>query len=231
MDLLSRNRKHTIAFAIHATLIRTFGSHLMNKPLTFYSANTPNGHKISVFLEEAQLPYEEITIDLGRKEQKTPSFLAMNPNGKIPVIVDHQRGEVIFESGAILSYLSKITGCLLPHSFSEELKVQQWLYFQVGSIGPMLGQLWWFLHGEKEENLGALKRYRNETCRLFEVIDYQLSKSKYIATDSYSIADIANFTWLRTYEELELDISNYKNIKRWLNTIESREAVQKVFAH
>lgn len=194
--------------------------------LDFYTADTPNGQKVSIFLKEAGLAYAQFDLDLGRGDQHRPDFLKINPNGKIPAIVDRKAGLAVFESGAILSYLSSKTGCLLPTTQAENIAVQQWLHFQIGGIGPMLGQLWWFLHASKTDNTEAIQRYRTQSLRLYQVTDTRLSESAFIASNNYSIADIAAFSWLRTWEELHLDIAPYPHVRRWLEEIAARPAVQ-----
>lgn len=194
--------------------------------LVFYTADTPNGQKVSIFLKEAGLVYEQFDLDLDRGDQHQTDFLKINPNGKIPAIVDRKSGLTVFESGAILSYLSSRTGCLLPATEAENVAVQQWLHFQIGSIGPMLGQLWWFLHGSKTGNAEAIQRYQIQSLRLYQVVDSRLSGSAFIASENYSIADIAAFTWLRTWGELSLDITPYTHVQRWLEVIAARPAVQ-----
>ncbi|UMZ10939.1 glutathione S-transferase N-terminal domain-containing protein [Pseudomonas sp. MPFS] len=194
--------------------------------LTFYTADTPNGQKISIFLKEAGIDCERVKFNLAEGRQHLPEFLQINPNGKIPAIVDHEAGVSVFESAAILGYLSQKYGCLQARSPKEQLTIQQWLFFQVGSIGPMLGQLWWFLHGSKTYNQEAIARYRKESLRIYGVVDGQLARSVYLASDHYSIADIAAFPWLRTHEELNLDISDFRHVLRWLESIEARPAVK-----
>lgn len=194
--------------------------------LVFYTADTPNGQKVSIFLKEAGLVYEQFDLDLDRGDQHQTDFLKINPNGKIPAIVDRKSGLTVFESGAILSYLSSRTGCLLPATEAENVAVRQWLHFQIGSIGPMLGQLWWFLHGSKTGNAEAIQRYQTQSLRLYQVVDSRLSESAFIASENYSIADIAAFTWLRTWGELSLDITPYTHVQRWLEVIAARPAVQ-----
>lgn len=194
--------------------------------LVFYTADTPNGQKVSIFLKEAGLVYEQFDLDLDRGDQHQTDFLKINPNGKIPAIVDRKSGLTVFESGAILSYLSSRTGCLLPATEAENVAVQQWLHFQIGSISPMLGQLWWFLHGSKTGNAEAIQRYQTQSLRLYQVVDSRLSESAFIASENYSIADIAAFTWLRTWGELSLDITPYTHVQRWLEVIAARPAVQ-----
>ncbi|RQQ57158.1 glutathione S-transferase family protein [Burkholderia stagnalis] len=195
--------------------------------LTFYTADTPNGHKVAIYLEEAGLAHERVHVNLSAGEQRSPAFLAINPNGKIPAIVDHDAGLAVFESGAILGYLAAKTGCLHPETLAERTAVQQWLHFQIGGIGPMLGQLWWFLRASKTVNAEAIERYRNEARRLYGVVNGRLAESAYLASSRYSIADIAAFPWLRTSHELDLDVSEYPHVERWLADIAARPAVQR----
>lgn len=195
-------------------------------PITLYTADTPNGQKISIFIKEAGIDCEQVKFNLSEGRQHSAEFRRINPNGKIPAIVDHQAGVSVFESAAILGYLSQKYDCLQPASVAEQLAVQQWLFFQVGAIGPMLGQLWWFLHGSTTYNEEAIARYRKEALRLYGVVNEQLSGRAYLAGDQYSIADIAAFPWLRTYEELELDVTPFPHVMRWLKAIEARPAVQ-----
>ncbi|WP_107314862.1 glutathione S-transferase family protein [Burkholderia metallica] len=196
-------------------------------PFTFYTADTPNGHKIAIYLEEAGLAHERVHVNLSAGEQRSPAYLAINPNGKIPAIVDHDAGLTVFESGAILGYLAEKTGFLQPDTLAERTAVQQWLHFQIGGIGPMLGQLWWFLHASKTVNAEAIERYRNEARRLYGVVNGRLAESPYLASSRYSIADIAAFPWLRTATELDLDLAGYPHVARWLAAIEERPAVQR----
>ncbi len=198
--------------------------------LTFYTANTPNGQKVSIYLQEAGLPYRQVDIDLNKGEQKRPEYLAINPNGKIPALVDHGENITVFESGAILSYLSSRYGALHPADPREQWQIQQWLHFQIGGIGPMLGQLWWFRHGSRSGNREAIERYAKEAHRLYGVVEHQLSRSAYLALDRYTIADIAAFPWLRTHDELQLDIAEYRHVLRWLDRIAERPAVQRGMA-
>ncbi|WP_412024218.1 glutathione S-transferase family protein [Burkholderia cepacia] len=198
--------------------------------LTFYTADTPNGHKIAIYLEEAGLAHDRVHVNLSAGEQRSPAFLAINPNGKIPAIVDHDTGLAVFESGAILGYLAAKTGCLQPETLAEHTAVQQWLHFQIGGIGPMLGQLWWFLRASKTVNAEAIDRYRNEAQRLYGVVNGRLSASAYLASSRYSIADIAAFPWLRTASELDLDLAAYPHVERWLADLEARPAVQRGLA-
>ncbi|WP_233161426.1 MULTISPECIES: glutathione S-transferase family protein [unclassified Achromobacter] len=197
-----------------------------DKDIAFYTADTPNGRKVSIFLEEAGLDYEQFNLDLSRGDQHQPGFLRINPNGKIPAIVDRRKDLAIFESGAILSYLSSDTGCLLPETDAGRVAVQQWLHFQIGGIGPMLGQLWWFLHASKNWNAEAVERYRAQSLRLYQVANTRLGESRFLASNDYSIADIAAFTWLETWHELDLDIEPFEHVRRWLDVIHARPAVQ-----
>lgn len=203
---------------------------ITDTPIDFYTAQTPNGLKISIYLQEAGIAHRSIAVNLSAGEQNTVAYRRVNPNGKIPAIIDHEEGVTVFESGAILSYLSEKTGCLRPESWVDRLTVQQWLYFQVGSIGPMLGQLGWFLHASPTHNHEAIARYRKEAVRLYGVVNSRLSESAFIATSQFSIADIAAYCWLRTWQDLNLDISSYEHVLRWLDRIALRPAVQQALA-
>jgi GST-like protein len=198
--------------------------------LHLYTADTPNGQKIPIALEELGLDYTLTQVDLNKGEQKAPDFLALNPNGKIPVLTDRANGVTLFESAVILTYLADQNASLGGQSEAEKLRVQQWLSFQIASVGPMLGQLWWFRHASSIANEQALDRYRKESLRLYGVVNSQLADREYIAGDSYTIADIALFTWLRTYEELDLDMSSFPAVRSWLQTIEQRPAVERGLA-
>jgi GST-like protein len=197
-----------------------------NAMITLYTADTPNGHKAAVALEELELPYTVRRVDLAKGEQHRPAFLALSPNSKIPVIVDEDEQRPIFESGAILLHLAEKRGRLLPADAAGRSTVLQWLFMQVGSVGPMLGQLWWFRHGAREPNPPALERYAREAQRLYGVLERRLAHSRYIGGPDYSIADIAMFPWLRTSEELGIQISVYPHVRRWLEELASRPAVQ-----
>ena len=194
--------------------------------IELYTARTPNGYKISIMLEETGLPYHVVKLNLSRGEQFTPAFLEINPNAKIPAIVDLDTGQRIFESGAILIHLAEKSGLLLPRDARKRMDVLQWLFFQVGSIGPMLGQLWHFVDLTGEVPY-ALERYRKEALRLYGVVDRQLAKAPFIAGDEYSIADIANWPWLRVFKSLGIDIEPFPHVKRWLEEVAARPAVQK----
>lgn len=192
--------------------------------LTLYTANTPNGQKITIALQELALAHQTFHIDLAGGEQHRPPFCEMSPNHKIPLLV--QDGTPIFESGAILLHLAEQNGRLLE----ARSEVLQWLFLQVASIGPMLGQLWYFRHGTQERNAQALQRYGREAMRLYGVFEERLREQQYLAGKAYSIADIAAFPWLRTYEELGLPISDFPAVADWLARIAAREAVQRGLA-
>ena len=195
--------------------------------LTLYTAPTPNGWKVSVALAELNLPYEVVAINLLANDQKQPDFLALNPNGRIPVLVDHDADElVIFESGAILIYLAEKTGKLLPQDPRERVAALQWLMFQMGGIGPMMGQANVFSRYLPEKIPVAIDRYQNECRRLFEVLDTRLGQVEWLAGAEYSIADIANWCWVRTYRWSGVNIDGLENLRRWLDVMKLRSACQ-----
>ncbi len=192
--------------------------------ITLYTAPTPNGYKVSVTLEEMGLPYEVHSVDLASGEQKLPAFLALNPNGRIPVIVDD--GFVVFESGAILLYLAHKTGLLMPRDLKGASRVEQWLMFQMSAVGPMMGQANLFYRFFPEKIPAAINRYHAEVRRLFTVIDRHLSSHEWLAGD-YSIADIATWCWTRTARWSGVDPDPFRNMARWSLAIASRPAVQR----
>lgn len=195
--------------------------------IDLYTAATPNGWKASVALEEMGLDYTAHSVNLMKGEQKTPSFLAMNPNGRIPVIVDREAdGHVVFESGAIMIYLAEKTGKFLPSSPKQKSQVIQWLMFQMGGVGPMMGQANVFYRYLEEKIPVAIDRYQNEARRLFTVLDMQLADNEYLVGD-YSIADMANWCWVRTYEWSGVSIDGLDNLIRWKNSIEARPAARR----
>ncbi|MGI9295349.1 MAG: glutathione S-transferase family protein [Pseudomonadales bacterium] len=195
--------------------------------IDLYSANTPNGQKASILLEELGLPYELHRIDLGALDQKQPWFLAMNPNGRRPVIKDRDNGDfVVFESGAILLYLARKSGALYPNDENQRSVVEQWLMFQMGGIGPMMGQANVFNRYAPERIPYAIERYQGESRRLFEVLERQLSKHDYLAED-YSIADIATWPWVRIHEWSGVDIDGLPALSDWLLRVGERPAVQR----
>jgi GSH-dependent disulfide-bond oxidoreductase len=191
------------------------------------TAPTPNGWKASIALEELGLPYTVRPISLGAGEQKEEWFLELNPNGRIPVIIDHGNGDFpVFESGAILVYLAEKTGQLLPTDTNGRSRVMQWLMFQMGGVGPMMGQANVFVRYAPEKLPYAIDRYKRESRRLFEVLDRALREKEFLAGD-YSIADIANWSWVQGYAWAELSVDGLPNLQRWLETIASRPAVQR----
>jgi GSH-dependent disulfide-bond oxidoreductase len=193
--------------------------------IELYTSPTPNGYKVSIMLEETGLDYTVHAIDLARGEQKTPEFLAMNPNGRIPVIVDHDNGEfVVFESGAILIYLAEKSGRLLPEDDKARSRVLQWLMFQMGGIGPMMGQANVFYRYFSEPIPAAIHRYQHEGRRLLAVLDGQLDGREYICGD-YSIADIATWPWAVTHEWSGIDVDGLDHLQAWLQRMAARPAV------
>jgi GST-like protein len=196
--------------------------------LDLYTAATPNGHKVSIALEELGLPYRTHVIDLRSGGQFTPEFLKISPNNKIPAIVDGDLS--IFESGAILVYLAEKTGRLLPTSGQGRYKVLEWLFFQVGGIGPMLGQVHHFRNYAPEKLPYAIDRYTNEAKRLFHVVDKRLSDNQFLAGHDYSIADIANMPWMRLHKNQGIEITEYPHVARWIDALEARPAVKKGLA-
>jgi glutathione S-transferase len=195
--------------------------------IDLYSAATPNGWKASVTLEELELPYELHPIDLSSGEQKKPWFTALNPNGRIPAIVDRDNDDfAVFESGAIMIYLAEKAGGLLPPDVKGRSRVIQWLMFQMGGVGPMMGQANVFSRYFPEKIPAAIDRYQRESRRLFEVLDGHLARNEYLAGD-YSIADIANWSWVQIYEWPGIDIAGLDNLQRWMDQIAARPAVQR----
>lgn len=195
--------------------------------IELFTAATPNGHKISIALEELELPYALRVLDLGKQEQKEAGFLAINPNGRIPAIVDHDADDfAVFESGAILIYLAEKTGGLMPGEPQARSRVLQWLMFQMGGIGPMMGQANVFFRYFPEKIPAAIARYQGECARLFRVLDGHLKDHEYLAGD-YSIADIANWAWVRTHRWSGVPVDDFPHLQRWLGLIRSRPAVQR----
>ena len=195
--------------------------------IELYTSPTPNGYKISIMLEETGLDYSVHEIDLAKLEQKTPEFLAMNPNGRIPVIVDHDNDDfVIFESGAILLYLAEKSGQLLPREEKARSRVIQWLMFQMGGVGPMMGQANVFHRYFEEKIPAAIHRYQHEGQRLLTVLDEQLKGRKYLCGE-YSIADIATWPWAVTHKWSGIDVEGLVNLQAWLERMAQRPAVQR----
>jgi len=195
--------------------------------IDLYTTGTPNGHKASCTLEELEMEYVVHSINLSKQEQKTDAFLAMNPNGRIPVIVDRAMDDfVVFETGAIMVYLAEQAGRLLPTETKKRSRVMQWLMFQMGGIGPMMGQANVFHRYFPEKIPAAIDRYQNETRRLFEVLDVQLGRSEWLA-DDYSIADIANWCWVRTYKWSGVSRDGLPNLDRWLGVMKHKPGLRR----
>jgi GST-like protein len=182
-----------------------------------YTASTPNGHKVSCMLEAIEMTYEIHTVNLGEGDQRKPEFLKISPNGRIPAIVDTDNDDLsIFESGAIMLYLAEKSGKLIPSDIKGRAKVIEWLMFQMGGIGPMMGQANVFSRYFPEKIQPAIDRYQNESRRLFEVLDMQLSKNQWLAGE-YSIADIANWCWVRTHNWSGVSLEGLEYLEKWKN--------------
>jgi len=192
--------------------------------IDLYTAATPNGHKVSIALEELGLPYQVQALSFDKKEQKTPEFLRINPNGRIPAIVDD--GFAVFESGAILIYLAEKTGKLLPSDVKGRSLAIQWLMFQMGGVGPMQGQANVFFRYFPEKLQGAIDRYQHETRRLYEVLDSRLGEVEYLAGD-YGIADIATYPWVRVHDWAGVSVDGLEHLQRWMAALAARPAVQR----
>ncbi|KPW84914.1 Glutathione S-transferase [Pseudomonas congelans] len=196
---------------------------------------TPNGHKITLFLEEAGLPYTIFPVNIGNNEQFKAEFLKIAPNNRIPAIVDHRPADggaplSLFESGAILLYLAEKTGQFIPQDLRGRQEVSQWLFWQMGGLGPMAGQNHHFNRFAKEKIPYAIERYVNETARLYGVLDKRLADREFVAGDEYSIADMAIYPWIvpHTYQQQNLD--DFPHLKRWFDSIAGREATQRAYA-
>ena len=201
--------------------------------IDLYYAPTPNGWKITIMLEECSLPYRIIPVNLGKGDQFKPEFLAISPNNRMPVIVDDDgpKGEKIsvFESGAILLYLGEKTGKFLPSLQIDRIKVLEWLFWQVGGLGPMAGQVSHFVNYAPNfpgDHSYSEKRYKNEYDRLLGVMNNILSEREYLAGD-YSVADMASFPWVTAYKRYEVDLNKFKEVRRWFDTMKNRPAVRK----
>ena len=199
--------------------------------IELYSWPTPNGHKIHIMLEECGLPYAVHAVDIGAGDQFEPDFLAISPNNRIPAIVDPDGPDgkpiSLFESGAILLYLAGKTGRFLPAGTRGKYKVMEWLMWQMGGFGPMLGQTHHFRNYAKEKIEYAINRYSREAGRLYGVLDRQLARSEYVAGGEYSIADIAIFPWTRSWKNQGIDLSEFPNVTRWIGQLQERPAVQR----
>ncbi|HEY9909684.1 MAG TPA: glutathione binding-like protein [Thermosynechococcaceae cyanobacterium] len=197
--------------------------------IDLYTFTTPNGRKASIMLEEVELLYTPHTINITKGDQFTPEFLAINPNGKIPAIVDQETNLAVFESGAILIYLAEKTGKLLPTDLKQRFGVLEWLMLQMGGVGPMFGQLNHFKRFAPEKIPYAIERYEKETLRLYSVLDKRLAEHEFLGGE-YSIADIATFPWVASYPFQGLTLDNHPQLKRWFETIQARPAVQRGMA-
>jgi len=193
--------------------------------IKLYTAPTPNGHKISCLLEALGMDYEAILVNLSEGEQFKPNFLKISPNGRIPAIVDTENNLSIFESGAIMIYLADKAGKLIPQDTAKRYKVMEWLMFQMGGIGPMMGQANVFYRYFPEKLQPAIDRYQNEGRRLFEVLDKQLKDNEWLAGD-YSIADIANWCWVRTHKWSGISTDGLENLERWKNAMYEQPGMQ-----
>ncbi len=191
-----------------------------------YTWTTPNGRKVSIALEELGLPYTAHAVDIGKGEQFAPAFLAISPNNRIPAIADHETGTALMESGAILMYLADKTGKLLPPSGEPRARVIEWLMWQMGGFGPMLGQAHHFLRNSPTASEYASKRYADEAQRLYGVLDRRLAGRDFVAGD-YSIADIAIWPWAARFEWHRADLAQFPNVRRWYMQIAQRPAVQR----
>ncbi|RDD61205.1 glutathione binding-like protein [Ferruginivarius sediminum] len=199
--------------------------------IELYSWPTPNGHKVHIMLEETGLDYEVHAIDITAGDQFNEDFLRISPNNKMPAIIDRDGPDghplPLFESGAILMYLAEKTGYLLPKEETKRYRVIQWLMWQMGGLGPMLGQAHHFRQYAPERIQYAYDRYTNEARRLYGVMDRRLGEAPYLAGEHYSIADIASFPWTRSHENQGIDLADYPNVKRWFDDIAARPAVQR----
>ncbi len=202
--------------------------------IDLYYAPTPNGWKISIMLEECGLDYNVILVNLGKGDQFTPEFLEISPNNRMPVIVDHdkvvdKKSISIFESGAILMYLAEKTGKFFPQTSPDKERVLEWLFWQVGGLGPMAGQVSHFVNYAPNfsgDHSYSEKRYKDEYDRLLGVMDRVLKEREYLAGD-YSIADMASFPWVTAYKRYDVDLDSFSNVRRWFDSIKSRTAVRK----
>ena len=201
--------------------------------IDLYYAPTPNGWKISIMLEECNIPYKVIPVNLGKGDQFKPDFLSISPNNRIPAIVDHEGSKgkkvSVFESGAILMYLGEKAGKFLPDDPVQRVKVLEWLFWQVGGLGPMAGQVSHFVNYAPNfpgDHSYSEKRYKNEYDRLLGVMDFVLNEKDFLAGE-YSIADIASFPWITAYKRYEVDLDKFPNLRRWFDHIKNRPAVRK----
>lgn len=201
--------------------------------IDLYTWGTPNGRKVSIMLEECGLPYRTHAVDIGKGEQHHPDFVAINPNGRIPAIVDGDGPDgqpfKLFESGAILLYLAKKSGRLLPQDERRQFETLQWLMFQMGGVGPMFGQAHHFLRATKEPVPYGIERYTREARRLYGVMDFHLKNHDFLA-DEYTVADVATYPWVARHEWHKVALEDFPAVKRWFDTIGARPAVKRGMA-
>ena len=199
--------------------------------IDLYTSTTPNGRKVSIMLEEVELPYNVIHVKLGKKEQKQEWYMKLNPNGRIPTIVDHDNDDfTVFESGAILIYLAETTGKLMPSDLKGRSTVIQWLMFQKAGIGPMQGQANVFYRYAPEKIQYAIRRYQKETRRLYEVLDKRLKDNEFLAGQEYSIADVATYPWIHVHAWAGVEIQDLDSLVRWKERVGERPAVKRGMA-
>jgi GSH-dependent disulfide-bond oxidoreductase len=197
-------------------------------PIQLYTYQTPNGHKASIMLEETGLPYDVRVVDIERGDQKTPEFLRLNPNNKIPVIVDPDRGRTVSESGAILFYLAERSGVLKPKTAEERDVALQWVLFQAAHVGPTLGQIWNWKIFATEKLPQVVARFEHEAGRVFRVLDGRLAGQAYLAGDAYGVADVMTWPWINVAEpKLRLDLRPYPNLWRWFGEVAERPAIRR----
>ena len=195
--------------------------------IDLYTWSTPNGRKVSIFLEEVGLEYEVHPVNITKDEQFAPEFLEFSPNNKIPAIVDREAGVRMMEAGAILLYLAEKTGAFQPADAEEHRQVMQWLMMQTGSVGPMLGQAHHFLKFNRGAARYAEERYGKEARRIYGVLDRRLDSTAYLAGSNYGIADIATWPWIARFEWQDIDLQTFPNVLRWYQDIASRDAVRR----
>ena len=200
-----------------------------SKTIDLYTWATPNGRKVSIMLEELGLDYNVIPIDITKGEQHDLDFVSFSPNNKIPAIIDHETGLKMMESGAILVYLAKKTGLFMSQTDGQYWEEMQWLMFQMGHVGPMLGQTHHFVKFNPGKSPYAEERYKNENIRLYKVLNKRLKEREFICED-YSIVDIATWPWISRYEFQQMDLNDYPSLKAWYMRIASRPAVQRGYA-
>jgi GSH-dependent disulfide-bond oxidoreductase len=202
--------------------------------IDLYTWPTPNGRKVSIMLEETGLPYTAYAVNIQAGDQLKPEFLKINPNAKIPAIIDRNgpgdKPFALFESGAILIYLAEKSGKYLPYEPAAKYTALQWLMFQMGGVGPNFGQAGYFRNAAKEKNQPAIERFTNEVNRLFKVMNQRLGEAEYLAGDRYTIADIATWPWVANPERRGVDMALYPNVQRWYEGILARPAVQRGMA-